>query len=102
MNRKGKKIYVQERLTAKVLQRCKVIRSCDGSSQLYYDPVRRRIIKLRERPKMETEREYPPFVAKQISLVNTLAVWSNVKVRVQVTYNRETDEIISNIERLDK
>ena len=102
MTRKGKRIYVQEKLTAKVLQRCKVIKSTDGSKELYYDPVRRRFIELKERSKMESERYYPPLAAKKISLVDTLVMWSSVKVKVSVVYDREKDQIISEIKRLDK
>ena len=98
MARRGKRIYVQEKLTAKVLQRCRIIKSADNTKTLYYDPKRRRFVELKDKPKMD----YPPLVAKRISLVNTLAVWSNVKVRVSVVYDRETDQIISNIKRLDK
>ena len=51
--------------------------------------------------KAQEKRYYPPLVAKKISLVDTLVMWSSVKVKVQVTYNRETDQIETNIERLD-
>jgi len=102
MNRKGKKIYIQDRITASVIQRCRVIKSADNTKTLYYDPKRRRFIELREKDQREDQRYYPPLVAKQITLVNTLAVWSNVKVRVSVVYDREKDQIISKIERLDK
>jgi len=101
MNRKGKRIYVQERLTARVLQRCRIIKSADNTKTLYYDPVRRRFIELREKNQEEDQRYYPPLVAKRISLVDTLVVWSKVRVKVQVVYDRESDQIISNIQRLD-
>ena len=89
-----------------MLQRCRVLKSCDGSAQLYFDPVRNRLIKVRpkERPKEETRetRYYPPLVAKRISLVDTYVAWDTVRVQVKVVYDRETDEIISDIKRLDK
>jgi len=106
MVRKGRKIYLQERITAQVLQRCRVIKSADGQSTLYFDPVRARLIKVRpkEKPKEETKetRYYPPLVAKRISLVDTYVAWDTVRVQVKVVYDRETDEIISDIKRLDK
>jgi len=48
------------------------------------------------------ESHYPPLTAKEVKLVDTLAIWSGVKVKVQVIYDRETDRVLSSIERLDK
>ena len=102
MNRKGKRIYMQDRLTASVLQRCRVIKSCDGSKELYYDPKRRRFIKLREQEKKENQRYYPPVAGTKVELIDTIVVYSNVWVKIKVVYDKETDEIISDIQRLKK
>jgi len=106
MNRKAKRIYVQERLTAKVLQRCRIIKSADNTKTLYYDPLRRRFIELKEKEKervrMEKERYYPPVAGTKVELIDTIVVYSNVWVKIRVTYDKEKDEIISDIQRLNK